>query len=235
MFERSRLPDSIRWRAVGWMEMGLSQVDAARHLNVSRSVVHRLWNQYQTEASVSRIHVPERPRTTTPEGDSFITLSARRRRISVPQLVADHSVASGRRISASTVRRRIHNSGLYARWRPVVCVYPSTNDREWPVYLGQENTCPGPDSDGLLYSLQTSPYSHWRAIQDVCSDKGNEAPDIINPTLLKDTVTEVVEQWFGQGSHLVVTMICMCSREELLTGVRYRDSICLPVCRCNWQ
>ncbi|GFX23854.1 hypothetical protein TNCV_1788851 [Trichonephila clavipes] len=37
--------------------MGLSQADAARRLNVSRSVVHRLWNQYQTEASVSRIHV----------------------------------------------------------------------------------------------------------------------------------------------------------------------------------
>ncbi|GBN50911.1 hypothetical protein AVEN_151427-1 [Araneus ventricosus] len=29
MSRRSRLPDSLRWRAVGWMEMGLSQADAA--------------------------------------------------------------------------------------------------------------------------------------------------------------------------------------------------------------
>ncbi|GFT06537.1 transposable element Tcb2 transposase [Trichonephila clavipes] len=122
MSERSCLPDSLRWRDVGWMEMGLSLADAARRLNVSHSVVRRLWNQYQTVASVSRRHVPDRPPATTPEGDRFIALSARRqRRISVPQLVADPSVASGRRISASTVRRRLHNSSVYAR-RPVVCV-----------------------------------------------------------------------------------------------------------------
>lgn len=122
MSERSRLPDSLRWQSVGWMEMGLSQADTARRLNVSRSVVHRLWNQYQTEDSVSRRHVPGRPRATTPAEDHFIALSARRRRnISVPQLIADHSVASGKRISASTVRRRLHNAGLYAR-QPVVCV-----------------------------------------------------------------------------------------------------------------
>ncbi|GFU65371.1 DDE_3 domain-containing protein [Trichonephila clavipes] len=101
MSERSRLPDYLRWRVVGWMEMWLSQTDATRHLNESRSVAHRLWNQYQTEASVSRRHVPVQPRATTPEGDRFIALSTRRRRrISVSPLVADHSVGSGRRISA---------------------------------------------------------------------------------------------------------------------------------------
>ncbi|GFX49561.1 transposable element Tcb2 transposase [Trichonephila clavipes] len=92
MSQRRRLPNSLRWRAVGWMEMGLSQADVARRLNVSRSVVQRLWDQYQSEDSVSR-----RP------------------------LVADHFQASGRRISATTVRNRLHNAGLYAR-RPVVCV-----------------------------------------------------------------------------------------------------------------
>ncbi|GFT02831.1 transposable element Tc3 transposase [Trichonephila clavipes] len=47
MSQRRRLPNSLRWRAVGWMEMGFSQADAARCLNVSRSVVQRLWDQYQ--------------------------------------------------------------------------------------------------------------------------------------------------------------------------------------------
>ncbi|GFU31167.1 HTH_Tnp_Tc3_2 domain-containing protein [Trichonephila clavipes] len=101
------------------MEMGLSQDDAARRLNVSRSVVQRLWDQYQSEDSVSRRPVPGRPRATTPAEDRFLALSARRRRTTtVPQLVADHFQASGRRISATTVRNR-HAS--YAR-RPVVCV-----------------------------------------------------------------------------------------------------------------
>ncbi|GFW84560.1 transposable element Tcb2 transposase [Trichonephila clavipes] len=121
MSQRRRLPNSLRWRAVGWMEMGLSQADAARRLNVSRSVVQRLWDQYQSEDSVSRRPVPGRPRATTPAKDRFLALSARRRRTTtVPQLVADHFQASGRRISATTVRNRLHNAGLYAR--PVVCV-----------------------------------------------------------------------------------------------------------------
>ncbi|GFV82714.1 transposable element Tcb2 transposase [Trichonephila clavipes] len=102
MSQRRRLPNSLRWRAVGWMEMGLSQADAARRLNVRP--------------------VPGRPRATTPAEDRFLALSARRRRTTtVPQLVADHFQASGRRISATTVRNRLHNAGLYTR-RPVVCV-----------------------------------------------------------------------------------------------------------------
>ncbi|GBN39768.1 hypothetical protein AVEN_4417-1 [Araneus ventricosus] len=87
------------------MVKGLSQADAARRFNVSRSVVQRVWDQYQSEDSVSRRHVSGRPRVTTSAEDRFLALSARRRRGTiVPQLFADHSVASGRRISATTVR-----------------------------------------------------------------------------------------------------------------------------------
>ncbi|GFU98167.1 transposable element Tcb2 transposase [Trichonephila clavipes] len=66
MSQRRRLPNSLRWRAVGWMEMGLSQADVA-----------------ETRP------VPGRPRATTPAEDRFLALSARRRRTTtVPQLVA---------------------------------------------------------------------------------------------------------------------------------------------------
>ncbi|GFU89825.1 transposable element Tc3 transposase [Trichonephila clavipes] len=74
MSQRRRLPNSLRWRAVGWMEMGLSQADVARRLNVSRSVVQRLWDQYQSEDSVSRRPVPGRARATTPAEDRFLAL-----------------------------------------------------------------------------------------------------------------------------------------------------------------
>ncbi|GFX40716.1 hypothetical protein TNCV_1218391 [Trichonephila clavipes] len=59
--------------------MGLSQADAARRLN---SVVQRLWDQYQSEDSVSRRPVS----------------------YNICVCVADHFQASGRRISATTVR-----------------------------------------------------------------------------------------------------------------------------------
>ncbi|GFV80915.1 transposable element Tcb2 transposase [Trichonephila clavipes] len=74
MSQRRRLPNSLRWRAVGWMEMGLSQADVFRRLKVSRSVVQRLWDQYQSEDSVSRRPVPGRPRATTPAEDRFLAL-----------------------------------------------------------------------------------------------------------------------------------------------------------------
>ncbi|GFW29606.1 DDE_3 domain-containing protein [Trichonephila clavipes] len=89
MSERSRLPDSLRWRVVGWMEMGLSQADTAKRFNVSPQSLELISTP---EAPVSRRHFPGQPRAATPAEDRFIALSAqRRRRISVSQLVADHS------------------------------------------------------------------------------------------------------------------------------------------------
>ncbi|GFU47354.1 transposable element Tcb2 transposase [Trichonephila clavipes] len=161
MSQRRSLPNSLRWRAVGWMEMGLSQADAARRLNVSRSVVQRLWDQYQSEDSVSRRPVPGRPRATTPAEDRFLALSARRRRTTtVPQLVADHFQASGRRISATTVRNRLHNAGLYAR-RPVVCV-PLNGRQRRNRLCWAENMFLGRSNNGLLCCSQTSPDLQWR-------------------------------------------------------------------------
>ncbi|GFU51946.1 HTH_Tnp_Tc3_2 domain-containing protein [Trichonephila clavipes] len=94
------------------MEMGLSQADAARRLNVSRSVVQRLWDQYQSEDYVSRRPVPGRPRATTPAEDRFLALSAKEKNHYCATARCNHFQASGRRISATTVRNRLHNAGL---------------------------------------------------------------------------------------------------------------------------
>ncbi|GFX85670.1 HTH_Tnp_Tc3_2 domain-containing protein [Trichonephila clavipes] len=195
------------------MEMGLSQADAARRLNVSRSVVQRLWDQYQSEDSVSRRPVPGRPRATTPAEDRFLALSARRRRTTtVPQLVADHFQASGRKISTTTVRTRLHNAGLYAR-RLVVCVPLNERQRRnrlcWArehVSWTQQQWASVLFTDESRFTMESDPgrLLIWR----------NNALDTINPTLLKDTVIEMVESWFGQGSRSVTTLTCMCSMEE---------------------
>ncbi|GFX59142.1 HTH_Tnp_Tc3_2 domain-containing protein [Trichonephila clavipes] len=213
MSQRRRLPNSLRWRAVGWMEMGLSQAEAARRLNVSRSVVQRLWDQYQSEDSVSRRPVPGRQRATTPAEDRFLALSARRRRTTtVPQLVADHFQASGRRISATTVRNRLHNAGLYAK-RPVVCVPLNGRQRRNRLCWAREHVSWTQQQWASVLFTDESRFT-------MESDSGrlliwrNSALDTINPTLLKDTVIEVVESWFGQGSRSVATLTCMCSMEE---------------------
>ena len=56
------------------MEMGLSNANAARRLNVSCSLVQRLWKQFQTTDSVSRRPVPDRIRVTTPAEDLSASL-----------------------------------------------------------------------------------------------------------------------------------------------------------------
>ena len=77
------------------------------------------------------------------------------------------------------------------------------------VYVGQGNMSPGPDNSGLLYSSLRSPDLHCRAIQGMYWSGENKALDTTNLTLLKDTVLEVVESWFGQESLSVVTLTCL--------------------------
>ncbi|GFV52158.1 transposable element Tcb2 transposase [Trichonephila clavipes] len=171
--------------------MGLSQADAARRLIVSRSVVQRLWDQYQSEDSVSRRPVQGRPRATTPAEDRFLALSARRRRTTtVPQLVADHFQASGRRISATTVRNRLHNAGLYAR-RPVVCVPLNGRQRRNRLCWAREHVSWTQQQWASVLFTDESRFT-------IESDSGRlriwtEQRTRYPPTLLKDTVIEVVE------------------------------------------
>ncbi|GFT25649.1 transposable element Tcb2 transposase [Trichonephila clavipes] len=63
-----------------------------------------------------------RPRGTTPAGDRYIVLQARRNRRQTAGEIARHTTqATGRPISRFTVARRLYGGGLFAR-RPVRCV-----------------------------------------------------------------------------------------------------------------
>ncbi|GFY11359.1 uncharacterized protein TNCV_4473421 [Trichonephila clavipes] len=110
---------------------------------MSRSVVQRLWDQYQSEDSVSEDPALSRPtRATTPAEDRFLALSARKRRrtTTVPQLVADHFQASGRRISATTVPRNRHQCTMQVCITKTSCVRsPQRTTAKETAYAGQEN------------------------------------------------------------------------------------------------
>ncbi|GFU99346.1 HTH_Tnp_Tc3_2 domain-containing protein [Trichonephila clavipes] len=157
--------------------------------------------------------VPGQPRATTPAEDRFLALSARRRRTTtVPQLVADHFQASGRRISATMVRNRLHNAGLYAR-RPVVCVplngrqrrnrlcwareLVSWTQQQWASVLFTDESRFTMKSDSgrlLIWREQRTRYHQSNTVERHSYGGGGI--------------------WFGQGSRSVATLTCMCSMEE---------------------
>lgn len=122
MASRQHLSIFLKGRAIGRMEAGQTQAEVSRIMNIPTSVVSRLWRQFQTTGDVSRRPVQGRPRVTTEHDDRYLGLTARRHRtMSARQLSLDLSAATGRTVSRSTVSRRLHLRGLYAR-RPVVCV-----------------------------------------------------------------------------------------------------------------
>ena len=135
MAQRTRLADSLRWRAIGRMEAGQSQADVARWLNVHRSVVSRMWQQFVEAENVSRRPGQGRPRVTTQREDRYLTIRARRNRLRTARpLASDLTASTGTVVSRQTVYRRLQQGGLYCR-RPAVCV-PLTRDqkrrrREW--------------------------------------------------------------------------------------------------------
>ncbi|GBN32395.1 hypothetical protein AVEN_93725-1 [Araneus ventricosus] len=122
MSRRNHLHDEMHWRAVGMLQAGARQSAIARELNVHHSVIHRLWNHYQTDQNASRRRGSGCRIITTTADDLYLLQCARRRRTrTARQLVSKFSAAAGRPISCQTVSRRLHEGGLFARL-PVVCL-----------------------------------------------------------------------------------------------------------------
>ncbi|GBL74568.1 hypothetical protein AVEN_235482-1 [Araneus ventricosus] len=206
------------------MEMGLSQADAARCLNVFRSMVQRPWDQYQSEDSASRRHVSGPPRVTTPAEDRFLALSARRRRsITVPQLVADHFVASGRRTSATTVRRR-----LPSLCKATSCVCPPQRTTEkGPLMLGKRTRFMDQTTMGFC--------TLHRRVQIHTGERFRASAD--QRTRYHQSNTLERHSYRG-GGIMVWAGISLGGHTDLhvfhggtLTGVRYRDEILDPYVR----
>ena len=122
MSTRLHLSEELRWRAIGRLKAVKSQSDVARWLNVRPSVIHRLWNAFRGTESASRRYSRGRARATSAADDRYLQLTARRYSTATPtHLRSSLAAATGRLVSGSTVRRRLHEGGLYAR-RPALCV-----------------------------------------------------------------------------------------------------------------
>ena len=129
MDKRIHLSINQMWRAIGRIEGGHTQRQVANWLKVSPSVISRLWKRFETTGDVAEGHKTGRPRITTSNQDRFMKILARRdKKIAARRVVCELQTATGVRISAQTVRNRLHSVGLYAR-RPIRCVPLSLTHR----------------------------------------------------------------------------------------------------------
>ena len=115
-----RLSTANRNIAIGRIQAGESFGTVARHLNVHRTTISRLWNRYRQFHATEDRPRSGRPRITTPAQDHFIRLTHLRNRQATPTVTATQ-VPGMRRVSAQTIRNRLSEGNLRAR-RP--CVGP---------------------------------------------------------------------------------------------------------------
>ncbi|KFM57061.1 Transposable element Tcb2 transposase, partial [Stegodyphus mimosarum] len=141
-------------------------------VNVSPSVVHRLWRQFQTTDSASRRFSQGRPTATTSADDRYVTLCARRNRTSTPTLLRSSlAAATGSFVSALTVLRRLHEGGLYGR-RPAICAPLTSRHRRDRLQWARQHVHWTPDqwwavlfTNESSFSLEIdSSYLIWREL-----------------------------------------------------------------------
>ncbi|GFT30248.1 transposable element Tcb2 transposase [Trichonephila clavipes] len=190
--------------------MGLSQADAARRLNVSRSVVQRLWDQYQFSVSRNLFQADHELQHLQ---KTVFYLSARRRRTSTAAALhfkhQEEECYYGAKSSSNGSKK-------------TSCVFPQRTTAKEPLMLGKR-TC---FLDAATISVLFTDESRF-----TMENSGRLLiwRNSANPTLLKDTVIEVVESWFGQGSRSVATLNVF--HGGTVTGLRYRDETLDPYVR----
>ncbi|GBM75724.1 hypothetical protein AVEN_92727-1 [Araneus ventricosus] len=75
MSNHQRLDDRMRWRIVGRLEAGQSQVQICGEFNVTPSFVSNLWKQFQDTGSIERKPGQSRPEVTTANEDPYLSMT----------------------------------------------------------------------------------------------------------------------------------------------------------------
>ncbi|GFX29068.1 transposable element Tcb2 transposase [Trichonephila clavipes] len=113
MSQRCHLTDSEAWRVVGWLEGGQTQAEVAQDIEVSQSVISRIWNRFLETGSAGRRPGQGRRRATTCNEDRYLVLMARRYQNTNATLLQRHlRSATGTTVSTQTVRNRFHGVGM---------------------------------------------------------------------------------------------------------------------------
>ncbi|PSN34376.1 hypothetical protein C0J52_07828 [Blattella germanica] len=118
--QRHHLSHDDMFRAIGIIENGGTQADAARVLNTGKGVISRMWSRYREFGSPAERH-PGKSRVTTAAQDRFLHLRALRDRTSTANMLRSAlQNVENVTVTTQTVRNRLHERGLNAR-RPLRC------------------------------------------------------------------------------------------------------------------
>jgi transposase len=100
---------------MGLLQTGMSERQVARTLNVSHSVVQRMWNRFQIEGNVAHLHGGGRSRFTTHAQYQYIVFQARRIRFQNATSLR-HSLqnTTNKRVYTQTIWNRLHDAGMNA-------------------------------------------------------------------------------------------------------------------------
>ena len=113
---RNRLSPEEMNCGIKKLESGVFQRRVAWILNVSQSVIFRMWNRHLIHRDPSHRHGGGRDRTATQRQGRFLLIQSRRQRFhNATSLNNEFWNGTGERISTQTVRNRLHEFGLNAR------------------------------------------------------------------------------------------------------------------------
>lgn len=223
---RVYLTTEQKWQAIGMIQAGESQNAVARFFGKSKSVISRLVLLHRQNGSVTMRAGRGRPCKTTPREDRRIrTIALRNRFVTAPELKRDILAATGTRISTSTIRRRLHLSGLKSR-RPMRGVKMTAAHRRLRLQWARQH-----QGRGLR---------HWRYVMFTdesrfClrfTDGRKRVWRRRGERLCRDTIVE--HDSYGGGSVMVWGGISYDRRTDLVmipgnvTGQRYVDEILRP-------
>ena len=128
MPQRRHLPNDARLRGIGILEAGMRQVEVARRLGVSQSVISRLRTRLaQTNSTLDRRR-SGLPRSTSQAQDRFLRTSALRSRSVSAEQLRERLSRIETRVSVQTVR--IDFTALDKARRPYVGVPLSQRHRQ---------------------------------------------------------------------------------------------------------
>ncbi|GFT64783.1 transposable element Tcb2 transposase [Trichonephila clavipes] len=120
MSSHQRLDDEMRWKIVGSLEAGQSQVQICIEFNLY-NIMCNLQKQFQDTKSIERKPGQGRPRATTATEDRHLSIIARRNRETTASQLSHYLYAA----AATHVLRVAVSKRLYERFfarRPAVCV-----------------------------------------------------------------------------------------------------------------
>ena len=111
-----RLTAEQRQLALGMLEVGIRQDHVARHLGCTQGTISNLVRRFRQSGSVDDRSRSGRPRVTTVRQDRYIVLQHLRNRFHPASRTASTTIGTHRRpVSATTIRRRLRESGLRNR------------------------------------------------------------------------------------------------------------------------